>query len=295
MECKEEGHVAHAHAHSDEDVRVLRRLQVREGFTGEGMDEGASVCAVVDVESTGLDLEGDALIQLAVRRIRYDADGVITRIGAPRVWFEDPGRPIPPGITELTGIQDEDVAGQCFPDDEVVKLLTRVTAVVAHHAAFDRKWVERRFPAAAGLAWACSMGDVPWDRCGLEGGKLAHLGLQCGFFYDAHRADADVDAVIGLLRHRFDDGRTALSLMMENAEAPSWIVRAEGAAYELKDRLRARRYRWDRDRRVWSKEVRDADRFEEEVWLAANIYAAEARPEALGPSFEHRTWWQRYA
>lgn len=293
MECKEQSGVAHGDA--NEDVRVLRRLKVKEGFTGVGVDEGASVCAVVDVETTGLDPESDAVIQLAMRRFRYDADGVITRIGKPWVWFEDPGRPIPPKITELTGIRDHDVAGRQFPEEDVVTALTHVTAVVAHNAAFDRKCIERRFPAAKGLPWACSMNDIPWDHRGLEGNKLGFLGAQCGFFYDAHRADVDVDAVIALLRHRFEDGRTALSVMMENAQAPGWLVRADGAAFEVKDRLRARGYRWDPKYRVWAKEVRDADRFEEEAWLAANIYTTEARPRALGPSFEHRSWRQRYA
>lgn len=195
----------------------------------------------------------------------------------------------------ITGIRDEDVVGQRFPDEDVVTALTHVTAVVAHNAAFDRKCIERRFPAARDIPWACTLNDIPWARRGLEGNKLGFLGVQCGFFYDAHRADVDVDAVIALLRHRFEDGRTALSVMMENAQAPGWLVRADGAAYEVKDRLRARGYRWDPHHRVWAKEVRDSDRFEEEVWLAANVYATDARPRALGASFEHRSWRQRYA
>lgn len=284
-----------AQSGAGEDVRVLRRLEVKEGFTGEGVDEGASVCAVVDVETTGLDHANDAIIQLAMRRFRYDADGVITRIGASWLWYEDPGRPIPPEITALTGIRDEDVAGRRFPDQDVVKALTRVTCVVAHHASFDRKWIERRFPGASGLAWACSMDDVPWQRRGMEGGKLGFLAAQCGFFYDAHRADVDVDAIIALLRHRFDDGRTALSVMMENAETDSWFVRAWGAAFGVKDRLRARGYRWNPDERVWGREIRDEERLGEECWLAANVYAAEARPRALQPAFERRTRWERYA
>ena len=277
------------------DVRVLRRLEVKEGFTGEGVDEGASVCAVVDVETTGLDHDNDVVIQLAMRRFRYDADGVITRIGTSWVWYEDPGRPIPPEITILTGIRDADVAGRRLPDGDVVKALTRVTCVAAHHASFDRKWIERRFPEAKGLPWACSMNDIPWNRRGMEGGKLGFLGAQCGFFYDAHRADVDVDAVIALLRHRFGDDRTALSVMMENALADSWFVRAWGAAFEVKDRLRARGYRWNPDERVWGREIRDEDRLSEEFWLAANIYSAEARPRAMQPGFERRTWRQRYA
>jgi DNA polymerase-3 subunit epsilon len=293
MEMKKEESVAVGGA--CRDVRVLRRLKLIEGLTGKGVDANASVCAVLDVETTGLDHDRDAVIQLAIRRFRFDADGVITRIGASRTWHEDPGRPIPPEITSLTGITDADVAGHRFPDEGIEKVLNNVTIIVAHNAAFDRRWVEQRFPGAVGLAWACSMTDVQWQRHGFDGRQLAHLGTQCGFFFDAHRADVDVDAVVGLLGHTLDDGRTAMCALMENALADSWLVRAVGAAFEVKDLLRARGYRWDPVMRVWSKEIHDEDRTTEEFWLAANIYSPAARPRAMQPSFERRTRWQRYA
>ena len=293
MDITEHGRVTRNDA--EQDLRLLRRLTVSEGFTGEGIDAGASVCAVIDVETTGLDHASDAVIQLAMRRLRFDADGEITRIGAAFSWYEDPGRPIPPEITALTGITDADVANQRFPDDDVVWALTHATIVVAHNAQFDRKWIEKRFPAAAGLAWACSMADVVWERHGFDGRKLAFLGMQCGFFYEAHRAEVDVDAVVALLGHRLDDGRTAMAAMMDNALADSWFVRAWGAAFEVKDRLRARGYRWNPDEKVWGREIGDGDRPSEELWLAANIYNAEARPRAMQPAFERRTRWQRYA
>lgn len=72
-------------------------------------------------------------------------------------------------------------------------------------------------------------------------------------------------------------------------------MRAVSAAFEVKDRLRARGYRWDAPRKVWAKEVRDEERFGEEAWLAANVYADEARPRSLQPTFERRTRWERYA
>ena len=286
MECEELNRAAAGGAEGD--VRVLRRLEIREGFTGRGVDEGASVAAVVDVETTGLDHDGDAVIQLAMRRFRFDADGEITRIGPAFSWFEDPGRPIPVEITRLTGITDADVAGRRFNDDDVVWALTHAGVVVAHNASFDRKWIERRFPAAAGLAWACSMADVDWRRFGLDGRALGFLGMQCGFFYEAHRAEVDVDAVVALLGHRFDDGRT------DGAVSTDGRV-AVGAAFAVKERLRARGFRWDPRLRVWAKEVRDGDRLAEEFWLAANVYRDEARPMAPGPTFERRTSRERYA
>jgi hypothetical protein len=35
-----------------------------------------------------------------------------------RQWFEDPGVPIPPAISALTGISDADVAGQRIDEHE---------------------------------------------------------------------------------------------------------------------------------------------------------------------------------
>ena len=279
-----------------EDVRILRRLEVKEGFTGQGADEGASVCAVVDVETTGLDIELDAMIQFAMRRFRFDAEGVITRIGACHSFLEDPGRPIPVEITRLTGIADADVVGHSFPNGKIEWALNHVDIVVAHNASFDRKWIEKRFTGALRLPWGCSMEDVPWQRRGFDGRKLGFLGVQCGFFYDAHRAEVDVDAVVALLGHRFaDDGRTALDVMMENARADTWLITAVGAAFEVKDRLRARGYRWNAPRKVWAKEVRDDERLAEEFWLAAHVYSAEAKPRCLEPRIERRTRWERYA
>lgn len=125
METMEDSRVAAGDAGGD--VRVLRRLEVREGPTGEGVGEGEFSCAVVDVETTGLDVENDAMIQFAMRRFRFDADGVITRIGACHSFLEDPGRPIPPEIMALTGIADADVVGRSFPDANIERALGNVS------------------------------------------------------------------------------------------------------------------------------------------------------------------------
>lgn len=284
-----------APAREADGCRILHRLEVREGPTGEGDADAPFVASVVDVETTGIDHERDAVIQLALRRFRYDRAGVITRIDRPYSWLEDPGRSIPPEITRMTGISDEMVRGQEIDAGAVERMLRNSAVVIAHNAEFDRKWIERRVPEAAGLAWACSMAEIDWQARGFDGRKLGFLVMQCGWWFEAHRADADVDAVIALLRHRFDDGRTALQDLVETAAEPSWIVRARGAAFEVKDRLRGRGYRWDADRKVWSKHVREADRIAEEFWLAGHVYSAEARPRALGPDLERVDCWTRYA
>ncbi|HZF93859.1 MAG TPA: 3'-5' exonuclease [Allosphingosinicella sp.] len=278
-----------------EDCRILRRVDVREGQTGEGSQADAPFVGIaVDVETTGLLHSEDRIIELALRRFRYDRNGVITNIDIPYAWLEDPGRAIPPEISLLTGLTEADVKGQSIDDDEAVRLLGTGTLIIAHHSRFDRPWIEARLPDAAGLAWACTMEEIDWRARGLEGGKLGFLLMQAGWFHEGHRAGADVDAVIQLLQHRFDDGRTALSVLTEKAAQPSWIVRAVGADFSVKDLLRGRGYRWDADRKVWWREVADEDRTREEFWLAANVYAVHANPKALGPSIEEVSAFTRF-
>lgn len=278
-----------------EDVRVLHKLEIKEGVTSQGDPGSPYVCTVVDVETTGTDHATDAVIQLALRRFRYDDSGRITRIDRSYSWFEDPGRAIPDEVVRITGITDDMVRGREIDRGAVRRMLQGSTLIVAHNAAFDRKWVEAQIPDANGLAWGCSMADVDWRAHGFDGRSLGFLGMQCGFWFEAHRADADVDAVIGLLRHRFQDGRTALAELVDRAERTSWLIRARGAAFEVKDRLRARGYRWDADRKVWAREVSDEDRLAEEFWLAANIYGLDANPRALGPEVLEIDRWSRYA
>lgn len=278
-----------------EDCRVLHRIDVREGRTGEGNEVDAPFVGIaVDVETTGLDQSKDRIIELALRRFRYDRNGVITNIDIPYSWLEDPGGAISPKISDITGLTDADVEGQGIDDDEAVRLLSTGTVIIAHNCRFDRPLVEARLPAAAGLAWACSLEEIDWQAQGLEKGKLSFLLMQAGWFHEGHRAGADVDAVIQLLRHRFDDGRTALSVLLEKAAKPTWIIRAVGAGYGVKDLLRGRGYRWDPGRMVWWREVADLGRTPEEFWLAANVYSAHANPKALGPTFEEVSAFTRF-
>lgn len=285
--------LAAALAH-DPDYRVLRRLDLPAGRTGLGTRDAPFIGLAIDVETTGTDPGRDAVIELALRRFRYDRDGVVVAIDRGYSWLEDPGRPLSTEIARLTGLTDSDLEHQLIDDGAAVRLLRSATTVVAHNAAFDRKFVERRLPDAAGLAWACSCSEIDWRAHGFDGRALGWLLGQIGLFHGGHRAAADVDGVIALLRHRFGDGRTALGAMLERAERDSWIVSARGAAFEARETLRARGYRWDAGRKVWWREVPDADRMQEEFWLAGHIYSPEANPRAIGPDFVRVTRFERH-
>jgi len=274
------------------ETRVLHRLRVREGDTGLGDPGGWNVGVVVDVETTGLSATDDVIIELAMRRFRWDDAGRITSIGQRYSWLEDPCRALDPKIVRLTGLDEAMLAGQEIDEHAAKSILASATVTIAHNASFDRPRVESRLEIAGG-PWACSCSEIDWAEAGFDGRSLGYLLSQIGFYNGAHRASDDVDSTIALLASEVSPGRTALAELVERSFSDSWIVRAKGAAFELKDVLKARGYRWDADRKVWWMEV--FDRTPEEWWLAANVYAVSANPKAMAPEWVPITNRERWA
>lgn len=281
-------------AHRDEDVRSLRRVSVRVGETGLGDPDAAlRVAVALDVETTGLG-EDAKVIELAMRRFRYDAEGRIVEIGRAWSWREDPGEPLSVEVIRLTGITDQDLVGRRIDDRMAVGILEGANLVIAHNAAFDRPRVEARLESLPTLRWACSYTEIDWRDAGFEGRSLGWLCAQAGFFFDAHRAQADVDAVITLLRHERTDGRPLMWELDDNAARDSHLIEAVGAAYGVKDALRRRGYRWNPSAQVWWREVADRDLMAEEFWLATEVYASGRGSRGSGPRVTPRTAYERH-
>jgi DNA polymerase-3 subunit epsilon len=151
---------------SHPDFRILRRLQPSSSiFQGPPLGP-QRMGIVVDVETTGLDHNRDRIIELAVQRFNFDMLGRITQLDAPQVWREDPGVPLDAHITQLTGLTNQDLVGQSIDQSLSTNLIASADLVIAHNAAFDRPFIERRLPAAAGKSWACSMVEPEWLALG---------------------------------------------------------------------------------------------------------------------------------
>lgn len=278
----------------DRDVRVLRRVALPVARTWPCDGANTLVGAAIDCETTGLDHGADVVIELALRRFRWDEARRIVAIDRPYAWRQDPGRPLDPLITRLTGLTDADLAGQRIDIDKATRLLSECDLIVAHNAGFDSRFVEATLPAAKGLAWGCTVEGVPWADLGFEGRSLAWLLAQCGWFYRAHRAGDDVDALLELLRHQLDDGATVLSHVVQHAEAEGWLVSAEGAHFDRRVELKGRGYRFDGLRKVWRREIPYEDMPCERGWLHDHVYAREHRPRAAGPTVERVDARNRY-
>ena len=295
MDCLIEIEEAAARIEATGAYRVLRRVDHRDLEDRETCDVGFRIGLVVDVETTGVDPTRDKIIEFAARMFWATYDGEVVAVGPSRSWLEDPGEALSQDIVRLTGLTDADLAFCSIDDAEVAEMLVRADFIVAHNARFDRPFVERRFPQRPGLAWCCSCHDVDWPGHGFDGRGLGWLLAQCGQFHKGHRAAADVDATIALLRHVLPNGRTVLAEMLEVAERPAWIVSAVGAHFDVKERLKARGYRWQPEASVWRREVADAALADERAWLDQNVYRPEFRPRATEPSIAQVTWLSRYS
>ena len=261
------------------DYRVLRRLRPRQDRKPPE-DLGLRQGLFVDVETTGLDPARDEIIELAMTPFTYGLDGEVYGVGETFAALREPARPIPPEITDLTGIDDAMVLGRTIDVAEVSSIAASAALVIAHNAAFDRRFLERLSETFTTKAWACSMTQVDWAAEGFEGVKLAYLAMGAGFFYDRHRAENDCAAAIELLARTLPrSGRTGLHHLLERARTPTWRIWAENAPFDLKDQLKARGYRWNAEAasgpRAWYIDLVEEERESELQFLSREIYQAE--------------------
>ncbi len=262
--------------------RVVRRFEPRLRYTEDDPHARKRTALFVDVETTGLDRSSDGIVEFAAVPFRYGVDdGKIYDVGEELSFLEDPGRPIPDPISELTGITDDMVRGKRIDDASVATLLDEASLVVAHNASFDRPFIEKRLPRFAEKPWACSCKEVPWREHGCSGTKLEYILLtMAGEFFDAHRAVDDCRVGIHVLASRGPTGALPFAQLLASARRSTYRIWATGSPFESKDRLKASGYRWndgnDGRPRAWYTDVTESDVDRERTWLDENVYGGSS-------------------
>lgn len=267
------------------DYRILRRIKPRRQML-ERDGSKTRLGILIDLETTGLDASRDEIIEMALVPFEYGLDGRIFEVGAAFSALRQPANPIPPEITELTGITDEMVAGKTIDPAEVAAFVVPAALIIAHNAAFDRKFAERFCEVFTAKPWGCSQSQVNWRAEGFEGTRLGYLLAGCGLFHNGHRATDDCLATLEILARPLPvSGVPALAKLLEAARQPTCRVWAEGAPFDLKDSLKARGYRWsdgsDGRPRSWYIDVAE-DRLRVELdYLRKDIYQRDVEPPVM--------------
>jgi DNA polymerase-3 subunit epsilon len=275
------------------EYRVLRRIPVVTRYADDDPTTVKRLGLIVDIETTGLDPASDRIIELACLPFHFSSEGVLYDVLPGYAGFEDPGQSLDEEVVQLTGITDDQLLGQRLDDQAVGMWAEAANLIIAHHADFDRRFLERRFRVFIDKPWACSMGQVPWAEEGLGSAKLDYLLGRLGFFFDDHRAMADCRAVLHLLSLNLPhSGRAILPLLLANARQRVFRIWALEAPIECKDLLKQRGYRWnggeDGRPRAW---YRDLDRdlvAEEEIFLAEKVYGGDCRHERVRVDYSNR-------
>jgi len=172
---------------------------------------------VLDIESTGVWIEKDRIIEIALLKYKPDGSKEVLHTKV------NPGMAIPAHITELTGISDRDVQ-----DSPTFKSLSRQVANFLERSDFGGYNIERfdlpllqRELSDAGIAFA-------WDdRKIYDAQKVYHLNekrdlsaayqFYCGKeLVGAHSALADSEAVYDILKQqlaKYGEGREDIAFL----------------------------------------------------------------------------------
>ena len=188
--------------------------------------------------------------------------------------FNDPGEEISQEITLLTGINNDMVQRQSIDWEMVDIILKDADIIVAHNASFDRAFVDKHSSVSPNKIWACSINDIDWLGRGFSSPKQELLCYWHGFYFEAHRAMNDVDALIHLLTHSSYDIDRPVVELVENAQKPTYVIFATHFNYDLvkKDIVKANKYKWNTGEKIWYKNVNFDNLESEKEWLTEVIY-----------------------
>lgn len=163
---------------------------------------------VFDLETTGLDLVNDRIIQISYIKVMPSGEEKRENI------FVNPGKPIPPLVQQLTGITDADVADAPSFKNMAASLATKFkgcdfAGFNSNH--FDIPMLAEEF-LRAGIDFdfsSCRLIDAQtifhkMERRNLAAAYKFYCGRKMEDDFEAHRADQDTEATYRVLMGELD-------------------------------------------------------------------------------------------
>jgi len=157
----------------------------------------------LDFETTGLDSGAGRVVEIGAIRFNLEPEG--PREEASMACLVDPGMPIPPRVTSIHGISDEDVVGAPSFGEVASSLLALAegAVIVAHNVGFDLSFLDSELlRLGRGRPSSESADTLTLSRRAFPGRASYRLG--------AIAAALGIDA--GAAHRALDDARTCMHL-----------------------------------------------------------------------------------
>ena len=238
----------------------------------------------LDTETTGTNRLNDEIIEIAIKEIEFEKDsGKIIKIINQYDSFNEPSKKIDDKITKLTGIDNETVKNKCIDWELIDSILKDTDIIVAHNAKFDRAFVDRCSSISPSKIWACTINDIDWLEKGFSSQKQELLCYWHGFYFEAHRAMNDVDALIQLLIHPHYGKQRPILELIKNARQIRFKILVSNFPYneQKKDKIKSEGYKWSTKDKIWYKEVDENNLVLEKKYLSSVIYKGEFNGHVL--------------
>ena len=274
--------------------RVLRRLPPLQ-LQGRIAPPNERVAAIIDTETTGLDRTDDEVVEFAGITISYTAEGLITGALSSFSQLREPRAPLSADTIRLTGLTNADLKGKQINKQQLEEFIMPADIIIAHNAAFDRPFCEQLSNVFIDKPWGCSATEINWTALGYEGAKLTYLVANAGWFYDAHRALDDCNALLHILNKTTSNSSapSPFQQLLNSARQVKTRLSFE-APYSKRNLLRKAGYRWNGRGRAtqgfWYSDVAEKDVAETIKWLAGSLSVnpASVRSERIGALHRYR-------
>ena len=231
------------------------------------------IVTFLDVETTGKNRDEDKIIELALKTVDIDkTSGFVISVLNEYGSLEDPGIPISPEATAVNGITDEMVRDKSIDWSNVEQIFSSTELIVAHNSAFDRRFIDRYSNVSHDKVWGCTMVDIDWLKNGFPSKGLEILSMWHGFYYDSHRGMNDVAAMIHLVTHDFESGRSYSSELLENSFKHYYLLEAQ-FKYDVSkvEKCKAEGFFWNNPSKTWCKKISNEEIDSTREWVSANL------------------------
>lgn len=200
----------------------------------------------VDIETTGLDPKQSEVTELGI--VLYDLEKKFTIYQGSHLIMKEK-HDIPKEVEELTGITNELRTKWGVPKEGVKESFQQAMGhadyLMAHNAGFEQSFLGKMT-----MPWIDTATDLPYPPT-ITTRKLTYLAAEHGVCVrTAHRALEDVKTMIAIASH-YDP-----AVIKKYADSPSINVRA-CVGFETKDLAKERGYRWNGEKKIWVKPLKE--------------------------------------